>query len=196
MSDVTEALAGAYEAPPVGSDERETFSLENDRMATWAVRKLRSFEDEHARLVAAATEQAEQIDAWLADATHGLDSQMAFFEHLLVEYHQALGEDGPKTYKLPGAQLKRRPLPDKLEIDDSQAVAEWVEATAKNGELFGYRVELCKVTISKAKVKAAIKAGTLTAAESGAVVFTDEGEVVPGLRYERQGDRNTVKLEA
>lgn len=155
--ELDEALAARYDEPPLGTEEAEQWRITDDSQAAWALRRLAWYEAERDRMVDRAEEERAAIDAWLADATSGVRSKVAWFrEHLEGYYRQLVatkGREVPQTYRLPGGALKRRKAPDSLRVDDELAFIVWA--------LEAGRSDLLRLAPDKAKVKDAVKLGDL-----------------------------------
>lgn len=158
--DLTDALAARYDEPPLGSPEAEQWRITDDSQATWAARRLRDYEGERDRLVERAEEERAAIDAWLHDATAGARGKIDWFREHLEGYYRKLVADGgpsvPKTYRVPGAKLKRSKTPDRLEVrteNDEYAFIRWC--------LENDRTEYLRITVDKKAVKDSVNIGYL-----------------------------------
>jgi len=207
--ELAEHMEATYpDPPPPESEERERWCIEGDRQAAWALRKLGRYLAEQKRLKDSAEEEAERIAAWLRDATHGLDGQVAFFQHHLEQYLLGLLDEDPqlpKTYKLPTGSIARRKGPDTV-----QAQGDFGDELFVAWALANDRLDLLRVAPDRAAIKTELANGgwstpSLEVDAKGAAVpgeygsthavVTGDGEVVPGIEYHVGVEKITAKPE-
>src|SRR5262245_65852281 len=110
--ELSEYQLARFEEPEEGSEERETFRIESDEQATWALRKMAHYEAELARLKERAAEETAAIAAWLTDASSGTRHQVEWFEAKLTEWHRRQLVLNPeltgrkKSYRVPGGTVE------------------------------------------------------------------------------------------
>lgn len=112
---------------PVG-ENRETFRVENDSQAAWAMRKLRAIRTKQAEAEAIAHAEHERIEAWLADAKKATSGDEAFFEGLLIAYamRQRVTENR-KSITLPHGSIKSRAAQPSVKVADADAFIMWAK---------------------------------------------------------------------
>jgi len=204
--ELAEHLASDYpDPPPIDTPERDSWQIDGDRQATWALRKLGGYVAEQARLQALADEERQRVEDWLADSTSGLRSQVQFFQDHLVGYlHRLLDENPelPKTYKLPTGKLSRRKGADRIVVDEQEPdrFVEWALANDRRDLLTirpsasAMKAEIGDWQIPSVELDA--KGGTLPS-QYGSThpIVTAEGEIVPGISYEVGSESMSAKPE-
>lgn len=170
MSALLDELAGAMPAP------KETFTVRDWGTAIWTVRKLRQIRAQEAAIREEAAAEIARIQAWVERATKPLIEDAQYFEGLLTAYHaQQLAEDPHrKSIPLPGATLKSRALPDRVEVVDEATALEAAKAAGYHN-LIRVREELSKTELVKH--------------------LKETGEVLPGVTVTSQPRRFSVELE-
>ena len=164
------------------------FTIDNDRKADWAVRKINRHQrriDEAKKL---AAEKIQRINDWLGEVTADNEREIEFFEFMLRPYiEEQLSGSRAKTYKLPsGIVSMRRQDPvywvgDKQAGSDNKQLVEYVQKFAPDYLKMTPEVEWGELK----KV--------LVATESGAVVNSATGELITAIRAEVRPDAINVK---
>lgn len=183
MSDLDDALTADLDAPPLDTPEAEQWRITDDRLASWTARKVRALEVEIARLRGQADDERARIDAWLDDATHGALRRAAWFREHLEGYYRAkvaADPETPRTYRVLGAVLKRRKNPGRVDVTNETEFVVW--ALANDDRL-----------VRVAPDKAAVKAHTI--AGDGGQLFSDSGELIPGVVWVAGEDRYEVGID-
>lgn len=186
----------AADAPDIEPtpETRERWSIDGDRTAGWALRRLARARGEVDRINAEADRRIALIEAWREDALRTPMSDAAFFEGALGDWHRRRLEpvvaDALDTYlnahpnaspddalaavwanlkgkslKLPDGTLTARRTPDTVEVVDPDAAVTWA-LTEGHAHLVNLKPAL-------AELRKLPRAG-------GAVVGPD-GEAVPGV---------------
>lgn len=183
MTDLQDELL----APPVEVEaESTTFKIETDELAVWAARKLREAEAECGRIHMTGDAEVDRIHRWQDEALKKPLRDMEFFRGALIDYRIRLEEQQPGrdgTYRIPGAKLYRRKLPDRLLVTNDQTLLQW----AKEQDFPDVVKTTEKVLLPQLKTMVEVK---------GDVVIGPEGDVVPGVEWDVRGDVYDVKLEA
>lgn len=154
----------------------EPFVIDNDRKATWAMRKLLEHQQAVAEVVAIGNAEIERIQQW---ATHEVDKHapsIAYFEAILIGYGKQERDRDPKrkTITTPYGKVTSRAGQDTYLIDPDEFLP-WAE---KNHPEW--------VKVEKSPRLAEVKAATsVESTESlGLVAMLPEGEIVPGVTVE------------
>ena len=164
------------------------FTIDDDRKADWAVRKINRHQRRIDDAKKLAAEKIERIKAWLDDVTADNEREIEFFGFMLRPYiEEQLSGCRAKTYKLPsGIVSMRRQEPvfwigDKKAAADNPALVEYVQKFAPDY----LRME---PTAAWGELKA-----VLVATESGTVVNATTGELIPAIRAEVRLDAISIK---
>lgn len=152
--------------------------------AEWAARKLAHVVGQRDDIARVGHAEIERIKAWMAGETTRLARDIAYFEGLLIEWHQrtlaeAFEEAGGdwskvkgKTRRLPSGVVAARMTPERVEVDDDVFVP-WAKCEGPDGLL---RV---KYEPEKTAIKEHVK---------------ETGEVIPGVTIVPGDVTFTVKV--
>ena len=169
LSDFEEIVEEMAELEP----EETVWTIENDEIADWALRKIREMEDECNRL----NETRKKIIETYLDAIREEEEKTERrTEHLrwhLRRYFQQVPHKATKTqesYRLPSGSLVMKQLPPQYERDD-ETVTEWL----RNEEMDSY-------LDTRTSIRWADLKRCTTALPDGSVVYNTTGEMIPGLR--------------
>jgi hypothetical protein len=182
--DLTEALLGEYEEPRT-PEEREAWRIEDDSAASWALRKLRVYEEEIDRLSMLAARERARVSNWELERTKSLYGHKAFFESKLIDYRRRLERKDPKlpqTYHVPGGAITRRKARARVEVTDAQVFLDWAK------ERDGDAVKLTPLVSALKDRKDRYRVDE----ETGSVVDLETGEQVPGVEVHRDPDQYGV----
>lgn len=163
-------------------EARETWQIDGDREATWALRKMAEAQTEADRIQAAYDDELDRLTHWRLDALAGPQRDLAYFEGQLIAYRLRLEDENPalaQTYKLPGGRITRRKGSVKVDVSDVDELVTW----ALDHDAALLRIEPAKSALAK-----------LTKADDGALV-SEDGERVPGASWVRGDDSYGVTLE-
>ncbi|WFD08732.1 host-nuclease inhibitor Gam family protein [Tepidibacter hydrothermalis] len=92
----------------VSEEERETWKIDNDNTADWALDKIKESREEYERFEKVAMAKIEQIKSVLDQERKKSDNETSFFESKLREYVETLKmkeTKTQKTYALPSGKI-------------------------------------------------------------------------------------------
>src|SRR5690625_4012979 len=94
--------------------EKETFAVEDDSSANWALRKISQLIDQMNHNNSLAAVEIAKIEEWEEEENKRLQESVDYFQGLLAEYAMQKKKDDPKfkTMKLPNGRFgfrKRQP---------------------------------------------------------------------------------------
>lgn len=170
MSEIYE-LEEVLEQP---EDEREGFSINDDNVADWALRKIAEERAELDRLTSIATQQIEELQLKIKHLEEVAERKTAFLKGCLAQYFQTVPHKATKTqesYKLLSGSLVFK-LPKQSMVKDD---AELIEHFRQNG-LQEYIKTEEKPIWGEYKKNLAIV--------DGKVIDTTTGEIVDAVRVE------------
>lgn len=151
----------------------EGWKIVNDSAADWAVRKIKEEQDEYARLNALAHDQISEINMNVEAAEKRMENRTGYLKSKLAEYFMTVPHRETKTqakYRLLSGELVYTKPKYKIEKSDEAALVQWLKETGNT--------EFVKTVETPAwgefKKRCAIA--------GAAVVDTDTGEVVEGMR--------------
>jgi len=154
--------------------------------ANWIATKVGRLKARRAEITRAADAARARIAEFEADATKGLDADLAYYLGRLAMFHRAIyaQDRKQKTVKLAGGTLNSRAGAVSVDVVDVDAFVAWAEAN-EHTETIDYK----DPTVAKSAV--AKKFGAKVGDEPGEypVVDADSGEVAPGIAFVR-GERN------
>lgn len=154
------------------------FTVDNDRKAAWAMRKLREHRMAVAEIDAIAAAEHERIDQWRNQAVARHANDIDYFEALLTGYaaHERAANDR-KSIDLPYGKVLTRATPPKFLLDE-EALLPWAREN---------RPDWVKVveSVALSAMKADVTVEETTSL--GLVAMTTEGEIVPGVAVEPGG---------
>lgn len=161
----------------------QRFRIETDMTAAWAMRKLRAVTLRRDHNSEIATKQIADIQRWEREANARHERDITFFTALLKEY--ALDcrynpDDGRKTISVPGGKVQTRSGTLRWKIDNETFIA-W--ARSSHPDLIRVKEEPALT-----EVKATLNVENET-------VFTDTGEIVPGIEVEQGEPTATVTVD-
>jgi hypothetical protein len=177
----------------------EQFVVDTDEKATWAARKADRARREVERIEAQARAEVERIEEWARDASAPHRSDFEFFEGLLLGYLHRLteekGDDMPDTYKVIGADLKRRKQPDTIVFEDKDDESAFTLWALMNNAGALLRMSPIKQEI-KDEIDGAFALGELELDDKGKpkpgqaarLIYKATGEPIPGVVY-RVGEK-------
>src|SRR5262245_33209614 len=110
----------------------EGFVIDNDQLASWALRKLQRLEAEAAERRAYVEAEIARVRQWAMDLDQRDARERLFFEGLLHGYLQRLREAGTlgerRSYRLPQGTLQFRAVSIDYEVVDPDAFLAWAQA--------------------------------------------------------------------
>lgn len=120
-------------------EQRETFIVDDDQKASWAMRKLRGIRAHKAANQAIADEEIARINDWLANANASLDNDERYFTTLLISYARwSRDKEDRKSIVLPHGKVVSRMGQPKWEVD-TETFLKWADANRE--ELVRIKVE-------------------------------------------------------
>ena len=154
----------------IPAELEESFGITDDKKADWAIEKIFEAEAERDRLIELANEKIKELTERKSKISDSCANETSYLKYLLRMYFESVETTSTKTqetYKLlSGKLVLKRQQPEF--VRDDKAMVEWAKSSAPN---FIKVVE----SVNWADLK---KATTL---DGETVVYTETGEVVPGV---------------
>ena len=148
----------------------DSFTITDDRKADWAIECILKEEAERDRLIELANEKIKELNERKAAIAEKCEMDNSYLKMLLRQYFETVPKNATKTqesYKLlSGKLVLKRQAPEF--VRDDKVMTEWAKASAPS---FIKVVE----SVNWADLK------KQTTVKGEAVVFTETGEVVPGV---------------
>ena len=104
----------------------EEFTIDNDNLADWAVRTIKSEEDETNRLIAIAEDQIEELNKKIQELTEKCEKKTKFLKTRLGLYFSTVPHKETKTqesYKLLSGSLVYKKPSQRINHDDDKLIA-------------------------------------------------------------------------
>ena len=152
--------------------EETEWAIHDDKLADWAVQKIKAEQDENKRLHDLADEQVAAIEAKIEAADRRLESRTSYLKSKLADYFITVPHKSTKTqeqYQLLSGKLVFNKPKDKLEKTDEELV-KWLKESGN--------VKYIKIT--ETPVWGEFK--KLLSIAGDEVVIADTGEVVKGVK--------------
>lgn len=167
-----------------GIEERESFIVDNEQKANWALRKIRQLQEKRVANIELAENEIERINMWLDDINSELEQSIDFFTGLLEQYHRRIFEQDPKakTIKLPHGKLKMRKQQPEF-IRDNDKLLSWLKQSNKTDYI------VVKESPDWAQLKKTLQVA------GNALVDTETGEVVEGVEVVEREPKFSVEVE-
>lgn len=149
----------------------ESFRIDNDEKAEWALAKIREEQAEAMRIMNVCKSMILHYESELKKAEEDLDKRTAYLKGQLEQYFGMVKTKRTKTqevYKLPSGTLKRKYPGPKFKRDD-KALIDWL----KDRQMNGY------IKVKESPDWASIKK-TITLTKDN-VVVDENGEIVDGV---------------
>jgi len=164
--------------------ERETFVVDTDEKANWALRKIKQAQQKQIEANALATEEQDKIEAWYQSEREKAQRDIDYFQGLLAYYALEKREKDPKfkSQKLPNGRIKFVKKQPKYNYDD-KAVVEFLKNNNRT-DLIRVKEEPSKSDIKKAFV-----------VNEDNLIDPDTGEVVDGITVEYLEDEFKVEVD-
>ncbi len=160
-------------------DLPDTFVVDSDQLATWAMRKLAAAEEKITEANDLVAAEIDRLNRWLEQTTAKHYQDAEFFRGHLTMYalaQRALHDR--KTIKTPYGDVKTRTGSPVVNVVDPVALMEF--AKASRPELIRTKVE-----VNKAELNRLICDGD---------VLTEDGEIVPGVEVTEPTTTATVVI--
>jgi hypothetical protein len=171
MSNITAPPEIPHELDAVLEDEnkRVAFRIEDDSMATWAMRKLAAIRAKQKETEDIAEVEIQRVRDWVETVNRPLETNASFFEAILKDYGlRQRHEADRKSINLPHGKVATRAGSDKWNIN-GEILLPWLRDNFP---------ELIKV--KEEPSLSALKDAFAERVKDGRVI-TDEGEVLPGV---------------
>lgn len=153
-------------------DAPEPFTITDDDLAEWAMRKYAAYRSRIAAAERIAEKERARIDWWLDDQKKKHERHATFFQGLLERYALSQREvDGRKSIDLPHGVIKTRIGQPKYEITDLDAFADWANDHAPD------LIE----TVVKPSIAGLRSAAEVEVTDTLGPVAVVEGLIVPGV---------------
>ena len=118
-----------YELEDICQEEqKENFSITNDKLADWALKIIQKERQEVERLTRTIDEEIEMLKLKKQRITDSLDNKISFLQSKLFEYFNTVESKELKTcykYKLPSGELVYNKETVKYERDDEKII-QWL----------------------------------------------------------------------
>jgi len=148
----------------------ETFKIDNDKTADWAITQIHNAENERDRLIALAEDQIADLNDRIEELKHRCENETSFLKSCLAEYFQTVTSKETKTQKsyklLSGTLIFKKPS-TKITYNDEKLL-DYLEKNDGNDYI------KLKKSIDWAEFKK-----NLTISDSGEVVDVELGTVIP-----------------
>lgn len=175
-----------FMAPDLDQEEKEdqaqAFVIDDDKKASWALKKYKLLEIEEDRKAKLVKDEIERLKLWLENEQGKIDKKKGFFEQMLGAYLMDLRKDDPKAkVDTPYGTVSTRKNPDKWIYED-QAVIKFLHDAEMN-EFIRVKEEIDKTSLKKALKVLDGKA------------YTEAGEEVQGISVENAGEKIVIKAD-
>lgn len=160
----------------------ETFKIENDKSADWAIKQIHEAENERDRLIALANDQIADLKDHIEELVTKCDHDTAYLKSLLAEYFETVKSKETKTqktYKLLSGTLVFKKPSTKINHDDDKLIE------ALDGTEF--------VEIKKSLKWGEYKKNLIIDIDDNNVIDTTTGEVIEGCSVEDVPASFTIK---
>lgn len=164
--------------------ESESFKVDTDEKANWALRKIKQFEDQKKANNKIATEEIEKIEAWNKAENEKAQQSIDYFQGLLAKYAMEKRKENPKfkSQKLPNGRIRFKKKQPKWEYDDDAVVQ-----SLKDAGMTDY-IKV-KESPSKADIKKAFEV------IDGQVIDADTGIILDGITVTEQEEEFEAKVD-
>ena len=164
-------------------DIAETFIIDNDSKAEWAIKKIKEAQDEHDRIFALIEEEEQKLALRKDQIAKKLESDTSYLKYLLNNYMQTVTckeTKTQKTYQLLSGKLVYKYGGTEWIKDEDKLLA-W--AKTDDPALVKVKESVDWVTLKK----------RLTVTDKGDVV-TDSGELLDFIKAEKKPDSMDIKF--
>lgn len=162
---------------------KERFKIEDLEQLNWALRKLATLDEQQSEIDELADKEMLRIKSWHEKESESIGHSKSFFESLVGEYAIKQRDNDPKfkNVKTPYGKVGFRKQQPKWNYDD-EILIKHLKASELT-DLFKTKEEPKKAEIKK----------QFKVLDSGQVVDSN-GEIVPGITVEEQGDKLDIKV--
>lgn len=182
-------LSEPYDFPePVELSEQLVIASEHE--AQRMMRRRARLIDEMHRVQRVASQEIENITAFVSDRVAGIEGALTWLDRGLEQWTRRMHEADPrkKSWAMPSGALKlRAPGAHATSISDPAAFMAWAAASDERGKL----VKQADPEPDKAAIKAALKLGPAVMTVDGVTSYSavdDGGEVVPGVVFTKPAE--------
>ena len=163
----------------------ESFRIDDDKTAEWAIKKIRAEQEEHDRLQALIDLEREDLDKKQQEIDARLDRKTGFLKGLLFDFFEGVEKKETKTqqsYKLlSGSLVYKKPSISIARPDNDQLVAYLENAGRKD-----------LIEVKKSAAWGEFKK-TLVITSDGQVV-SEDGEIMDFITVEEKAGEFNVKI--
>ncbi len=168
-------------------DFNESFVIDDDKKANWALKKIKEETAEHDRLMAIITAEREELDKKAAALDTRLANNTSFLKGQLYAYFETVDRKATKTqetYKLlDGTLVYKKPSVSIAKPEDEARLIAYLEENAPE-----------MVKTEKTAAWGDFKKG-LTLTDDGMIVDQGTGEVLEFLTTQETAGKFDVKVE-
>lgn len=162
----------------------ESFQIEDDQQANWALRKIKQHQKQMENNNATAKAEIERIKEWNQQENDKAQQSIDYFQGLLAKYALSKREKDPKfkSMNLPQGRLAFRKQQPKWNYDDKVLIESLKQANMS--DFIRIKEEPDKSVIKKA-----------FEVNDGKVINPDTGEIIEGITVTEQGEKFEVKVD-
>lgn len=155
----------------------ETFSITDDKLADWAIRKIKEEEAERDRLISIANDQIAELNMQISQLETQCENKTRFLKSHLAIYFNKVPHKETKTqesYKLLSGSLVMKKASDKI-IHDDDALLSYLESSGQEEYIKVKR----SVDWAEYKKKLVISDSEVIDSETGEIIKACSVEDVP-----------------
>jgi len=145
----------------------ESFKVDDDQKADWAMRKLAAIRRKQSENKAIADREIQRATEWLQKVNTALENDAGYFEAILTPYALLQRSEGRKSLVLPHGTVKTVAGRAKVEIQDAEEFLAWAEKNQPN-----------LIRVKKEPDRSALN--ELITEENH--VISTEGEIIPAVK--------------
>lgn len=162
----------------------ESWKVEDEASANWALRKIKEHENEIKRINDFAEQEISKIESWANKEVDQHKRDIDFFQSKLAEYAMDLREKDNKfkTLKLPNGRVRFRKRQPQWKYDDKTLIQ-----SLKQAGMTDY------IKVEEKPVKSDIK--KVLEVIDGKTINPETGEVVEGIEVIERGEKVEVISE-
>lgn len=166
--------------------DHESFRIEDDGQAAWAMRKLLAARLRIESNTKVADAEYHRISTWLEQANEKHSRDISYFESILTDYaSRQRAAENRKSIDTPYGVVKSRQGQPRISVIDAEEFITW----ARQGHEDLLTV---KVSPSLAAIKALAEIEVTDTL--GVVAITPDGEIIPGLDIQPAAVNYTVEV--
>lgn len=162
----------------------ESFTIDNDKTANWAIKKIKEEQEEHDRLQALIDDERQELQEKQAEIDKRLEAKTGYLKSLLYLYFEKVPHKETKTqasYKLlDGSLVFKKPSITLVRPDDEKLIA-YMENSGREDLIE------TKKTAKWGEFKK-----TLTIADDGQII-SEDGDVLDFITTEEKAGEFNVK---